>query len=184
MSGIVENRTNRSTFHNPSEVHHNHIVGHAGNDSKIVGDKHDGRFKFPTQLIDEIHDLGLNGYIESGRRFIGNEKGRVAGQSHGDHSTLAHSSRKLVGILLDPMFWRWNPDSFQHLDGFVVRFPARETLMKDNRFPDLVPDAKERVERGHGFLKDHSNLIPSDRPDFSSSGVEFYQVDHFAILIV
>ena len=53
------------------------------------------------EVPDQLQDLGLDRDVEGGRRLVGDEQLRVAGQGHRDHDPLAHAARQLVGVLLD-----------------------------------------------------------------------------------
>src|SRR4051812_20588360 len=67
-----------------------------------------------------------------------------------------------MGIIADPFFRRGYADEFQHLNGFVPGFFAGKVLMERDRFANLVSYREYWVQRGHGFLKDHRDLIASD----------------------
>ncbi|MDT4853053.1 hypothetical protein FQZ97_873070 [compost metagenome] len=63
-----------------------------------MGDQHQSCAGFVDQLVHEIENLRLNSYIKCSCRLIGNQQIRLTGNRHGDHHTLALSTRKLMRI--------------------------------------------------------------------------------------
>ena len=58
----------------------------------FVADEQAGHVSLAAQPCDKVDDLRLDGHIEGGGGLVGNEDVRLAGQSHGDHDTLAHAA--------------------------------------------------------------------------------------------
>ena len=48
------------------------------------------------QVAHEVEDLGLDRDVERGRRLVGDQQLRLAGERHGDHHALRHAARHLV----------------------------------------------------------------------------------------
>ena len=104
--------------------------------------------------------MGLDGDIEGGGGFIGDEKLGLAGQSHGDHGALLHSAGKLVRIVVRAEFGIADADEFEETSNFGGG--ARKFgLMEAEGFGDLEADREDGVERGGGFLKDVGELSSS-----------------------
>jgi len=59
-----------------------------------------------------------------------------------------------------------NADEVQEFGGVAHSLAPRALAVKQNGLRDLVADGVHRVERGHRLLKDHSDLIASDRLNF------------------
>ena len=68
------------------------------------------------QLLEQVKDLALDGDIERGRRFVGDQQLRVAGERHGDHDALAHAAGKLVRIGAQRACGRRNAHEVEQLD--------------------------------------------------------------------
>ncbi len=66
---------------------------------KIVRDQQDAHLFGPPEGVDQFKDLGLDGDIQRGRRLVGYQERRAAGQGHGDHYPLAHAAAQLMGIV-------------------------------------------------------------------------------------
>ena len=76
----------------PAGVHHDDPVGVLRDDAQVVRDEQDGRAGF-LQLAHQLEDLRLDGHVEGGRRLVGDQHLRVAGQRHRDHDALPHAAR-------------------------------------------------------------------------------------------
>ena len=81
----------RREFDQARSIHDTHHVRGLGDDRQIVGDE---KYAQPLclQFLQEIEDLRLDGDVECGGRFVGDEKLGVAGKRHGDHDALLHAT--------------------------------------------------------------------------------------------
>ncbi len=59
-------------------VHHIHAAADIGDDAEIVRDEDDGGAFGLLQLFEEFQDLRLNGDVEGGGGFVGDEERRFA----------------------------------------------------------------------------------------------------------
>ncbi len=123
-----------------------------------MGDKQGGGVQFLLQPFDESHNLRLNGHVQGGGRFVGDENFGIADQGHGDHHPLSHSPREFKGKLVDTFFRTGNPHLAQHVDGPRARRPFVEGLMLPDRLHQLVPDPVHRTERRHRLLENHADF--------------------------
>ena len=69
------------------------------------------------QLAHQIEDLRLDRDVERGRRLVGDQQLRVAGERHRDHHALAHAARELVRVLAGRAAPARGCARAQHLDG-------------------------------------------------------------------
>ena len=69
---------------------------------------------------EQLQDLVLDGDVERGRRLVGEQQLRDAGERDGDHRPLAHAAGELVRIVLEPPRGGRDAD-----DGPAARAPAR-----------------------------------------------------------
>jgi hypothetical protein len=67
----------------------------------------------------------LNRNVEGRGRLVSDQQDRRAGQSHGDHHTLAHATRELVRVLVDTLLGRGDPYALEHIDGVSARSLGR-----------------------------------------------------------
>ncbi len=69
----AEQLGDRSIFHYFAAIHHLHPVGHFGDHAHIVSDKNHSHLHLFLQHADQLQNLRLNGDVERGSRFIGNQ---------------------------------------------------------------------------------------------------------------
>ncbi len=63
-----------------------------------------------------------------------------------------------MGIVLEAFFGVWDAHICQEVHTPFAYLGRACVLMDRDGFGDLVPNGKYRIERGHGFLKDHGYL--------------------------
>ena len=114
------------------------------------------------QLGEQVEDLRLDRHVERGRRLVGDQQLRVAGERHRDHHALAHAARELVRVVVDAPLRRRDADQREHLDRALDRRLAAQALVQAQRLGDLLADRVDRVERGHRLLEDHRDLLAAD----------------------
>ena len=115
-----------------------------------------------AQVVQQVEDLGLDGYIQRGCWLIGNHDPRLARQRHCDHRALAHAAGELVRKLAGALFGLGDTDQAQHLDRALTRLPAWALLVTTHGFRNLIADRENRVQRGHGLLKYHCDISAAD----------------------
>ena len=129
-----------------------------------MGDDDDGGVQLLLKLPHEAEDLRLNGHVERSGRFVGNENRGVARESHGDHDALPHPTGKLMGVLVEPLVGFGNTYALQHGMGAFTSFCARQPLVQDDGFHNLVADGEDRVEAGERLLEDHGDVVAAHVP--------------------
>ena len=108
------------------------------------------------QRAQQVEDLRLDGDVERGRRLVGDQQVRGAGQRHGDHHPLAHAARELVRIVARAAGRARGCRPGRAARARVgVRGLLADPLVLADRLGDLVADREHRVERGHRLLEDH-----------------------------
>ncbi len=112
--GVVEQRTHRRLLDDAAGIHHHHLVGHFGDDAQVVRDQDDRRASLLLQALHQVEDLGLDRHVQRGRRLVGDQQARLAGQRHRDHRALAHAARELVRVLVEALLRRRNAHLRQH----------------------------------------------------------------------
>jgi hypothetical protein len=144
-------------------IHHDDPVGGLGYDREVMRDQDDGRPELLLQGEHEIEDLCLDGDIQRGRRFIGNEDLGIARQRHGNHRALTHAAGQLMRIFVGALRRVGHADAAQHLHGLFPRRRFRQVLMKLHRLADLSADGEHRIERRHRLLENHRDVVAADR---------------------
>ncbi len=64
-----------------------------------------------------------------------------------------------------------------HFDGGLERLAAIHLAVNTKYLGDLIANGKDRIQRGHGFLKDHGDAIATNR-----SEVAFRELEEVLIL--
>ena len=125
-----------------------------------MGDEHHRGAKLFSHAVDELQDLRLDGDVERRGGLVADEQLRLAGERHGDHDALAHAARQLVRVALEDLLGRGDAHELDHLEGARVGVGlAHLGVVHEDALADLVAGAHDRVERGHGLLEDHADLV-------------------------
>lgn len=162
MSWRAENLLCPPCLDDTACVHHCDCFAHLRYHTEIVCDQQDREAQFSLKILKQRHDLRLDGDVESGGRFIGYQQPRFADDGHGDHHTLAQSSRKLMRILIETAVGIADANQTEDADHFLLCIGTAHTTVQKKWFGDLLTNAKRWVKTGHGFLKHHADAITSD----------------------
>ncbi|MNE84306.1 hypothetical protein D3C80_1812010 [compost metagenome] len=104
MSRIIENLFSSTHFNNLPGIHNRYTVSHSGNYPKVMGDEDNRCIDLLLQILHQIENLCLNGYVERSCRLVGNQQLRVGRKCHSDYDTLTHPAAELMRILLKTAF--------------------------------------------------------------------------------
>ena len=164
MRGIGENLLGGALLHHAAGVHDHHVVGHLGDNTQVVGDQHDGGIDLILQAAKQVQDLGLDGHVQSRGGLIGDDQAGIAGQSHSDHDTLAHTAGQLVRKHLVDALAVGDTGHLQQMDGagLDVLGGLAFTVVQGNDLIQLGADAKHRVQAGHGLLENHGHVVAAE----------------------
>src|SRR5258705_9183232 len=110
-----------------------------------------GEILLALQLFQEVHDLCLDGNIERGDRFVGNDKVRIDRKCARNANALPLSAGELMREPLDEAFAQ--ADSLQKFLHPLLRFPALCQFECFERFANDLPDSHPGIERGVRILK-------------------------------
>ena len=80
-------------------VHHDHVVGAAGDDAEVVGDEDHRHEALALLVFEQVEHLRLHGDVERGGGLVGEEELRAARERDRDAHALAQSARQLVRVL-------------------------------------------------------------------------------------
>ena len=76
--GVGEEVRHRPRLHDLTCVHHGGSLTDVGDDTEVVGDEQDRHLALRLQPAQQVEDLGLDGHVEGGGGFVGDEQLRVA----------------------------------------------------------------------------------------------------------
>src|SRR2546427_316677 len=138
------------------------VVAHLGNDPEVVRDEDQRDAARALELLQEVQVLKLNGDVEVGGRFVGDDDPGASGLGDRPHDALAHAAAHLVGEVPHAALRRRYAHRGQELlDALPQRLPA-ERLMIVGRLGPLLPDREQRIERRHRVLEDGRDPPPAD----------------------
>ena len=92
MLRIVKDLFDRAFLNLVAAEHHDHPVGDLRHHRHIVRDKQHSRAGLALQAVNQCQNFGLDGHIQRGCRFIGDQQTWLAGKGHRDHHTLTHTA--------------------------------------------------------------------------------------------
>ena len=75
---------------------------------------------------EQVEDPGLDRHVERGRRLVGDQHLRLAGERDRDHDALPHAAGELVRVGVEPLLRRRDVHEPQQLDRPVACLTARE----------------------------------------------------------
>ena len=101
VAGALEDRLDVALLDQLAIAHHRDRVGDLGHHAHVVGDEHHRHAALVLQLADQLEDLGLDRHVQRGRRLVGDQHRRVAGERHGDHGPLPHAAGILERVAVD-----------------------------------------------------------------------------------
>jgi hypothetical protein len=163
MLRILENLLHRAFFDLIATEHDHNAVRHLRHHCHVMRDEHHRRARFTLEPVNQGQNLGLNGHIQRGCRFIRDQQARLAGKGHGDHNPLAHAAAQLMGILLQTPLRFGDAHLLQKIKRAGLCLFFGHSLVQPQPFCQLPPDGKDRIEGCHRFLKDHPDLVAANR---------------------
>ena len=160
--GRLEDLARGAGFDHVAFFHDHNVVGHGADHVEVVGDQQHGHVPLALLLAQQFEDLRLNGHVEGGRRFIGDQQVGGIGQRHGDHHPLALPATELVrvGPRLPPGVGE--PDVGQQIGHLLPRAAPVDPLVGDQNFCHLPVDPLDRVEGDLWLLKDHRDFVAAN----------------------
>ena len=126
MRHLSEHLVPTAIFDNASGVHDADMIRHLIDDTHVVRDDKDRHSCFLLQIGNQPQNLCLDGDIEGGGRFVGDEQFRFAGQCHGNHHALFHTTGQLVRKIVNALVRIGDPNVVEQLDSAFSRGPLAD----------------------------------------------------------
>ena len=125
----------RSEFDHLAKIHDADPVGDVLDHRKIMCNEQVGQAHFFLDVLEKIDDLGLNGNIQSGDRFVTDDEFRIDCQCSGDADTLSLAAGEFSRITADMV--RLETDDLQQFDDSLFPFLVfTVSLMCDSFYYD------------------------------------------------
>ena len=164
--GICKDLVDGSRLDDFSGVHNGDARADGTDDSHIVRNEKQRCF-CGAHVSHQLQNLCLHGDIESGRRFIGDDKRWVCHQHRCDHDALLHSAGELERILAKASIGIGDSAAGEPIGCHSKTFGAGYLFVQAKRFQHLIADPVKRRESRHRILKNHSDGGAPYFPQFS-----------------
>ena len=156
MTRIIENIIHRSLFYHFTCIHNGYFVTDLSNNTKVMCDKDNTHVILLLKFFHQFENLCLDGYIQSGCRLIGDQKLRMANQTHCDHNPLTHTTGKFMRVLFHTFFNVVDTYFFQHFHCVLLSILFADTfIMCFQSLNQLISDRIYRIQTSHRVLEDH-----------------------------
>ena len=126
-----------------------------------MGHQDDAHTQFLLELVEQLHDLILDGYVQRGGGLVGQQQLGPGAQGDGNHGALAHAAGELVGILIQTGLGGGDAHQLEQFNGPPALLLLGQ-LLPLKGLVHLAADAQHRIEGGHGLLEDHGDLLAPD----------------------
>ena len=159
MVGCLEHIGDAAGLDDLAVLHHADPVGIAADDLQIMGDQQQRQPALGPQPRQQLQDLRLDGDVQRGGRFVGDQQRGIVGQRHRDHDALPLAAGELVRERVQPMLGIGKAGLAQHFDHAFAQAVSRHAAMQRDRLGDLAADAMQRIEAGHRLLEHHAGQL-------------------------
>ena len=154
--GCLEYIGDATGFDHLAVLHHAHPIGIAAHDLQIMGDQQQRHSALGTQPRQQLQNLRLDGDVQGGGRFVGDQQRGIVGKRHRDHDTLSLAAGKLMRESLQPVFGIGKAGLAEDVDHAFAQAVSRYTAMQRDRLCYLTADPMQRIEAVHRLLKHHA----------------------------
>ena len=125
MARPVEDLARRPGLHDPARVHDGDAVAQLGHDAEVVGDEDQREVGLALDVLQQAQVLGLDRHVERGRRLVGDQQARLAGDGDGAGHALADAAAHLVRVGVHAALGIADPHLAQELEHALVERAAR-----------------------------------------------------------
>ena len=80
VQSVLEQLVVGGDLHDLSQIHDSDAIGDVSNHRQVVGDEQIGQIELRLKILKQVDDLGLNGYVQGGDGFVGDDKLRLCCQ--------------------------------------------------------------------------------------------------------
>ena len=161
VPGVVEDLPGRALLHDLAGVHDPHPVAHLRDHCEVVADEQHRGLESLAQRRDEVEYLGFHRGVEGGRGFVEYEQRGLRGECHGDHDSLQHPARQLVGVgaqHASRIRDLHHPQQFLGARQRLVPLGSGDLV----HLGDLTPYSDGRVEGPTGLLVHHRDCAGAE----------------------
>ena len=136
-----------------------------------MGDQHDGLAFLHLQILEQFHDLCLDGNVQRGGGLVADDQLRVADHGDGNHHALFHAAGELMGVVVDALLGIRDAQLAEHLQNLHTGFLLLHAGVLDQALSHLVTHLVNRVQAGHGVLEHHGHVRAAQGAHLRAVGV-------------
>jgi hypothetical protein len=175
VGGGGEEGVGGAVFDDGTLAHDGDVVGDVADDGEVVRDEDHGEIQIAREVGEEVEDLRLDGDVEGGDGFVGNDEFGLGGKGPGDGDALALAAGEFMRVFLHVAGVK--ADFFHEgCDGVAELGFAEGTALADG-FGKGGVDGVARVEGGVGILEDHLEVEPPLADGFVGQGGEVFSLE-------
>ena len=130
-----------------------------------MGNPNDRHAEFPAQALHDVEDLRLDGHIEGGGRFVGDQNLGIARQRDGDHHALPHAPRELVRKVAQASGRFGDAHEIEQLRGPFAGSGLVHAEMDAQGLRQLVAHGEHGIQRRHRILEDEPHPGTAHLPE-------------------
>ena len=152
----------RGGFDQLAAFQHGDVLRQSLDHGQIMGDQEQPHALVPHQPGHQVQDARLGRHVQRGGRLVRDQQVGAQRDGQRDGDALALSARQFVRIERQRKAGTGHAHAVQRQPGLLQRLVAMQAQVQAQRLGDLVADGHQRVQRGHGFLKDHADAPAPD----------------------
>jgi hypothetical protein len=161
----LEDLAHRAALDDAAALHHDDVGRQVGDDAHVVRDDDDRAVEALVELPQQVEDLGLDRHVERRGGLVGDQHVRVARQRLGDHGALALAAGELVRVGVERLLRVRHLDELQQLERAHLGGRRDDRLVNPQGLHDLEAHRVHGVERRHGLLEDHGDVVAAGLPE-------------------
>ena len=175
VQSVLEQLVVGGDLHDLSQIHDSDAIRDVANHRQVVGDEQVGQIELRLKVLEQVDDLGLNGYVQGGDGLVGDDKLRLCRQRSGDADALPLPSAELMGIAVSHIGIQTHRLQ-QVLHPLLVLLAPTCQLVDRNRLPHDAACRHAWIQRGVWILKDGLGLTAHRTQTLAIHGVEVHTV--------
>ena len=138
------------------------MIGDTADQAEVMADQDQRHAEARPEIGQQLENLRRHGRVERGRRLVGDQYLRIAGNRHRDGDALPLASGEFVRIVSGPTLRLVDPDVVQQFDRAIPGRTAAQTQAEAQHGSDLRPDGEKRIERRLRLLEDDRHRFAAD----------------------
>ena len=158
MLGRIENFVGCALLDDFAIAHDDHPVTHTGHNAHIVRDQNNPCPGLTLEFIHQLQHLSLNGHVQRGRGFVGNQNLRATEHRNSDHDALAHAARQFMRELFHAARCFGDAHMLQPFYAAGIGLCALQPFVQGQDLAHLRADGHVRGETRQWVLKYHRHF--------------------------